>query len=56
MSNFSVIIPVYNEEKNIGVLLDELSDILGSNYEYEIIVVDDKSTDGTVTEVIKKMN
>ena len=56
MSNFSIIIPVYNEEKNIGVLLDELGDILGSNYEYEIIVVDDKSTDGTVAEVIKKMN
>lgn len=56
MNNFSVIIPVYNEEKNIGVLLDELGDILGSNYEYEIIVVDDKSTDGTVAEVIKKMN
>ena len=56
MSNFSIIIPVYNEEKNIGVLLDELGDILGSNYEYEIIVVDNKSTDGTVAEVIKKMN
>ena len=28
MSNFSIIIPVYNEEKNIGVLLDELGDIL----------------------------
>ena len=56
MSNFSIIIPVYNEEKSIGVLLDELGDILGSNYEYEIIVVDDKSTDRTVAEVIKKMN
>ena len=55
MSKFSIIIPVYNEE-NIGVLLDELGDILGSNYEYEIIVADDKNADGTVAEVIKKMN
>ena len=43
-----IIFPYY-EEKNIGVLLDELGDILGSNYEYEIIVVDDTK------ELLKKM-
>ena len=44
--NISVIVPAYNEEKNIGVNLE----ILGKVDEIdEIIVVDDGSTDDTST-------
>jgi dolichol-phosphate mannosyltransferase len=42
----SVILPTYNEKENIGQLIDELSDHL-SMKEFEIIVVDDNSPDGT---------
>lgn len=43
----SVITPVYNEEKNIPILHEELSRALRPLGEYEIIAVDDRSTDGT---------
>ncbi len=44
----SVVIPAYNEEGNIGELcrlFDEM--VQQSNYSYELILVDDGSTDGT---------
>lgn len=54
MNNFllSVIIPVYNEEKNITPLLDRLLPIL-KEYQYEILFVSDGSTDNTAYEVKK---
>ncbi len=42
----SVIIPAYNETEGIGPLLDKILDE-GLDKKYEIIVVDDGSTDGT---------
>ena len=47
-SPLSIIIPVFNEAKCISQTLSKLSDILeNSNFEYEIIVIDDGSTDNT---------
>lgn len=44
----SVVTPVYNEEKNVPELYRELSSVLrGMGVEYEIIAVNDRSTDGT---------
>ncbi|MFA7253155.1 MAG: dolichyl-phosphate beta-glucosyltransferase [Patescibacteria group bacterium] len=44
----SIIIPVYNEEKRIGKTLSELQEYLSKcKLEYEVIVVDDGSTDQT---------
>ena len=43
----SVIVPVHNEEKNIGGLAKEISDILLPFVTHEIIYVDDGSTDDT---------
>lgn len=43
----SVIIPAYNEEKYIGVCLESLSK--QTHPQYEVIVVDDGSTDRTVS-------
>lgn len=44
----SVVIPAYNEENNIGRTLNELIMYMKNNiYPYEIIVVDDGSTDKT---------
>ena len=47
MISVSVLIPVHNEAENIGFVIDEIirhCDALG---EYEIIALDDGSTDGT---------
>jgi dolichol-phosphate mannosyltransferase len=46
----SVIIPVFNEEGNIGPLLDRLLPIV-DRYNYEIIFVNDGSRDSTVADV-----
>ena len=42
----SIILPTLNEEKNIGILLPKIQHIL-KDYTYEVIVVDDSSTDKT---------
>ncbi len=45
----SIIIPAYNEEKAIGSVIDSINEVMQkSAYVYEIIVVDDCSTDGTL--------
>lgn len=45
----SIVIPVYNEEKNIPELYRRLKDVLSAlKMRYEIIFVDDGSTDGTL--------
>lgn len=48
----SIIIPVYNEEKNIVPLYTRIKKIL-KNKNYEIVFIDDGSTDKTVKEVEK---
>ncbi|MFI2742547.1 glycosyltransferase family 2 protein [Zhouia sp. PK063] len=50
----SIVIPVYNEEENIPLLTQEIHDSL-KGYNYEIIFVDDFSTD-TSKKVIKSLN
>lgn len=44
----SVIVPLYNEQENLGQLYEEIDAAMASlNKEYEIIFVDDGSTDGS---------
>lgn len=48
MNKLSVLVPVYNEEKTIGLILDKLRKVqLIDGMEMEILVVNDKSTDYT---------
>jgi dolichol-phosphate mannosyltransferase len=51
----SIIIPTINEEKNISVTLALLSDIF-KNIIFEVIIVDDKSSDNTISEIKKFKN
>ncbi|MEU6822654.1 dolichyl-phosphate beta-glucosyltransferase [Streptomyces atriruber] len=47
--DLSVVVPAYNEERRLGPTLDALRDHLDTTYRggWELIVVDDGSTDGT---------
>src|SRR5574344_3086988 len=51
---YSIIIPAYNSEKTIGRALDSIAS-QGIKQDYEVIVVDDCSTDGTAS-VIRRYN
>jgi dolichol-phosphate mannosyltransferase len=53
----SIVIPAYNEEKNVGKCLDELRKVIGEIHHipYEIIVVNDNSRDGTERVVRERM-
>ena len=50
----SVIIPVYNEQNNIEKLFSRLFSILQDSYTWEIIFIDDGSTDKSAA-IIKKL-
>lgn len=52
----SIVIPAYNEEKNLkkGVLGEVENYLKDVNYSYEVLIVDDGSTD-TTREMVKKM-
>ena len=43
---FSIIIPIFNEKKNISELVSQIKRRL-KKFKYEIIIIDDSSTDGT---------
>lgn len=52
-TDLTIIIPAYNEEKSIGEDIDVIIKTMKkANYRYEIIVVDDGSTDKT-TQIVK---
>jgi glycosyltransferase involved in cell wall biosynthesis len=47
-TGLSIIVPAYNEAESIGPVLSGLQDTMsGAGFEYEILVVDDGSEDGT---------
>ena len=50
--NISIVVPVYNEAGSLQALYTELVSVfseLGSMYRYQLIFVDDGSTDGSVS-------
>ena len=48
LNKFSIILPCYNEKDNLDLLIDIIEDNLKIlKIEFEIIIVDDSSTDGT---------
>jgi len=52
--NLSVVIPIYNEKDSIYRLYEELEKTLsGINLNYEVLLIDDGSTDGTFSELLK---
>lgn len=53
--DISIIIPTYNEEKYLAHTLDSISQFIPDQYNYEIIIVDNNSTDNTAN-IAKKYN
>src|SRR4051812_42653175 len=51
----SVITPIYNEEKNIPILIDQLLEVLQTlQRSFEIIAINDGSRDGSLVELRKQ--
>ena len=50
----SIVVPTYNERENVGLLCDGICDALNGRWDYEVIIVDDNSPDGTA-EVVRKL-
>ena len=50
MITASIVIPTYNEANNIGRLIDRIAQVM-EDQEFEVIVVDDSSPDGTSDKV-----
>ena len=48
MQELSVIIPIFNEEKNLEILLSEIYETLNNKFIFEIVAVDDCSTDSSL--------
>ena len=48
MSQYSIIIPTFNEKKNVPILINKINRFI-KNKDYEIIVVDDNSNDGSAS-------
>ena len=49
----SVLVPAYNEAVNIPILIEEFDQFIGKRKNYEVIIVDDGSEDGTY-DILKK--
>ena len=48
LGKFSVIVPIFNEEKTIIKLLNRISETKKQGFDYEIIVINDGSTDNSL--------
>ena len=52
MKKLSIVIPCYNEEKNIEPLLEKIEELLNLDNNLEIIIVENGSTDNTHNNII----
>ena len=55
-NSFSVVIPIYNESQNIINLIEEILINLSRFKKFEVIIVDDHSSDKSLDKINKKFN
>ena len=53
METLSIIIPAYNEEKTISLILDKIRNVNLKNTNKQVIIVNDHSSDGTEKQVLE---
>ena len=54
IKKISIVVPAYNEEGNINFLVDSINQVMDDlDYIYELIIVDDGSSDGTWAKIIE---
>ena len=53
MNKLSIVIPCYNEEKNIDPLFKKIEELLYLDKTLEIIIVENGSTDNTKENILK---
>lgn len=51
----SIVVPAFNEETNVKVLAEKVGEVLGNRYKYELIFIDDGSSDNTLA-VLKQLH
>lgn len=52
MKGISIVIPAYNEEQGVGKQISAIQEVMANtNWEYDLILVDDGSTDQTLKEI-----
>lgn len=59
MIKISIIVPCFNEEDNVGVFIEKLENVFSQikkTIDYEIIFVDDCSTDNTIHNIIRYLD
>ncbi|MFT4581799.1 MAG: dolichol-phosphate mannosyltransferase [Gammaproteobacteria bacterium] len=49
---YSIVVPCFNEQDCIGPLVDEIVDAIGDDPNFELIIVDDGSSDQTVARLV----
>ena len=52
MNNLSIIIPCFNEDKNIFFLFEKIEKLLENNNSIEVVIFDNGSTDKTHQKII----
>jgi glycosyltransferase involved in cell wall biosynthesis len=50
----SVVVPLLNEEENVGILIERIQDVLASHIPWELILVDDGSQDRTAELALRR--
>ena len=51
----SIVVPCYNEINTIGTIISRINNVF-SKYDYEIIIIDDHSNDGSKEFIIKNFS
>lgn len=56
--NIEIIVPCYNEEKNISTFYNEIDNVLNDDIDWKILFINDGSSDNTINEIkdLKKNN
>jgi dolichol-phosphate mannosyltransferase len=53
MNKISIIVPIFNEDKNLEKLFNDIFNVVNEKFEYEIVAINDGSTDQSLSMINK---